>query len=313
MADLKLGEDEMRDMTASAEFAVFSKFPLIGMVARTDSVDALRDIPGVRHEHTVPEEYALFYLRLIKGLHWLIDDEPKKAEAHVASMSLQPLAPYPFDPLEAVNVATRIVSERGKTVVVAAGNFGHRGNGSMNPWALAPWVISVGAADEAGKELWSGSSRGIQGDAQNHPTIVAWGIDVVGPRPPSVPVDPRMENPDYTRETGTSYATAHVSGIVATIHEFIREGVAKATNLPEWQAAAASHFGLVVRPVRADPVIVKRMLIDMAVPVPTRGVHEVGAGFVSDEIAQAYYRNFRLSQFLTVFCDQPLQAAAKET
>jgi hypothetical protein len=35
--------------------------------------------------------------------------------------------------------------------------------------------------------------------------------------------------------------------------------------------------------------------------MPGYGLHEVGAGFVSNDIAQDYYRNFRLSNFLKVF------------
>ncbi len=273
-ADLHMTDEDLKSFVDMCEFQVFRHFPLIGMVADPASVAVLRVLPFVRYAHSVPDEYSLFYLHLIKGLHWAIDDDPG---TRVVNLSLQPLDPYPYQPLEAVNVATQVVAERGKTVVFAAGNFGPS-DGSMNPWSLAPWVISVGAADTAGTKLWAGSSRGVPRDPDNHPTIVAPGS-----------------------RTGTSFAAAHISGVCATIYEVITEGLAKSTTLDEWRTLASQQFDLDVTPIEPEPATVKRILIDMARPMPAYGVHEVGAGFVSIDIAQEYYRNFRLSNFLKVF------------
>ena len=55
-----------------------------------------------------------------------------------------------FDYNDPVNVATKLLTERGINVVFSAGNSG-AGNGTLNPYAVAPWVVSVGATDEKGK------------------------------------------------------------------------------------------------------------------------------------------------------------------
>ena len=63
-----------------------------------------------------------------------------------------------FDSNDPVNVATKMLTMRGINVVVSAGNTG-AGNGTLNPYAAAPWVVSVGATDK--KANWHDfSSRG---------------------------------------------------------------------------------------------------------------------------------------------------------
>jgi hypothetical protein len=300
-SNLHLSDEDLNGFIDASEFQVFRHFPLIGMAADPESVTQLHALTCVRYAHTVPDAYFLFYLRIIKALQDIIDDSPEKPKADVVNLALQPLDPYPFQPLEAINIATEAVTQRGKTVVFAAGNFGDRGNGSMNPWALAPWVISVGAADDTGTKLWSGSSRGVPDDPHNHPTIVAPGIDVMAARAPSEPADPSTDNPYYHRVIGTSFATAHITGVCAQIHEFVSQVLAKSTSLGEWIRLANQDINLDLLPIEPGPATVKRRLIDMARPMPGYGLHEVGAGFVSNDIAQDYYRNFRLSNFLKVF------------
>ncbi len=51
-----------------------------------------------------------------------------------------------FDFNDPVNIATKLLTENGINVVFSAGNTG-AGNGTLNPYAVAPWVISVGATD----------------------------------------------------------------------------------------------------------------------------------------------------------------------
>ena len=307
-SDLHLTDEGLKGFVHACEFQVFRHFPLIGFVADAAAVEALRTLPCVRFAHAVPDEYATFYLSVIKGLHYVIEDAPDKPKMDVVNLSLQPLDPYPYQPLEAMNIATETVTARGKTIVFAAGNFGDRGDASMNPWALAPWVISVGAADDTGTKLWSGSSRGLPGDPDNRPTLVAPGINVPAPRVPTEPIDPGMDNPNYVRVTGTSFSAACVSGLCAQIHEFIKDRLAKSPEIEKWRAQAAQQFNLDVWPIAPEPATVKRMLIDMARPVPGYGLHQVGAGFVSNDIAQAYYRHFRFSSFLKVFGKQRTSA-----
>jgi serine protease AprX len=52
-----------------------------------------------------------------------------------------------FDYNDPVNVATKMLTQKGISVVFSAGNSGD-GNSTLNPYAAAPWVISVGATDE---------------------------------------------------------------------------------------------------------------------------------------------------------------------
>src|SRR5688500_7335996 len=78
-------------------------------------------------------------------------------------------------------------------VVFAAGNGGP-GNDTHNPYAQAPWVISVAAADKT-MALADFSSRGRPGEGgtfrtadginwtwTNAPTITATGVDVISTR-----------------------------------------------------------------------------------------------------------------------------------
>src|SRR5204863_1599267 len=78
------------------------------------------------------------------------------------------------------NVATRMLAEPATNLVSSAGNSGP-GMRTLNPYAAAPWVISVGALDERGR-LADFSSRGDFGSRSFRPTLVAPGVNVVSLR-----------------------------------------------------------------------------------------------------------------------------------
>ncbi|NEY72870.1 S8 family serine peptidase [Bacillus mesophilus] len=179
-----------------------------------------------------------------------------------------------FDPFDPINIASKEAYDRGITVLFAAGNSG-AGEDTHNPYAKAPWVISVAAGQHDGT-LVDFSSRGTKGvggtftmDGQewtweDRPTITAPGVDVVSTKTVSplnlISTDTDAEKidtahlPYYTVKSGTSMATPHVAGIVALLLE-------------------------------ANPLLspdeIKQLLQDTATNMPGYESWEVGAGYVN--------------------------------
>jgi serine protease AprX len=166
----------------------------------------------------------------------------------------------PFDPEDPVSIASKVLHDRGITVVFAAGNEGS-GNNTMNPYADAPWVIGVAAADKQGR-LASFSSRGIPGDPIYHPTITAPGVAIVSTKANATPLGQAgqctglstSETVWYACMDGTSMATPHVAGACALLLE-------------------------------ANPALtpdrIKSTIEATATPMAGYGRHQVGAGFLN--------------------------------
>jgi serine protease AprX len=136
-----------------------------------------------------------------------------------------------FDTNDPVNVATRMLTDAGINVVFSAGNTGP-GAQTLNPYAVAPWVVSVGATDTQGR-LASFSSRGDFGSALFRPTLVAPGVNVVSVRGSGIAnvtgaeglagADVKRlsssELPNYTTANGTSFSAPQVAGAIALMLE----------------------------------------------------------------------------------------------
>jgi len=179
-----------------------------------------------------------------------------------------------FDPNDPINIASKKAHDRGITVLFAAGNEGP-GENTHNPYAKAPWVISVAAGVKDGK-LADFSSRGTKGVGgtftmdgkewswKDEPTITAPGVDIVSTRVigpvASLAIDQDIETietaylPYYTTMSGTSMATPHVAGIVALMLE--------------------------ANPL-LSPAEVKSILEQTATNMPGYETWEVGAGYVN--------------------------------
>lgn len=170
-----------------------------------------------------------------------------------------------FDYNDPVNIATKLLSQNGISVVFSAGNSG-AGNNTLNPYAAAPWVISVGATDEKGK-LAAFSSRGVFGSRQFSPTLVAPAVNVASLRATisqtgilslATGVDTTRltpaELPFYTTASGTSFSAPQVAGAIALMLE---------TN-PSLNSAE-----------------IKDILQRTATPLPPYYRHEVGAGMLN--------------------------------
>jgi subtilisin family serine protease len=163
---------------------------------------------------------------------------------------------YPYNPDDPINTATRIMHDRNIVVVFAAGNGGSGEGerpGVINPFSVAPWVISVGAGEKDGlgsPAVFSsrGDDNGTGTDVSDQPAdpyappnlrpdLIGSGVDIKSARSKgpgltntagSIPIFVGANDlttiapaflPFYTTSQGTSFAAPQVSGVVALMLE----------------------------------------------------------------------------------------------
>jgi serine protease AprX len=164
---------------------------------------------------------------ILSGLDYLLTNGPA-FNVRVVNCSFS--ANTVFDVNDPVNIATRMLTDNGVNVVFSAGNNGS-GADSLNPYSVAPWVISTGATDDQGR-LASFSSRGEFGSPLFRPTLVAPGVNTVSLRASTLAavttVDGLAANdtqlsptevPYYTTGDGTSFSAPQVAGVIALMLE----------------------------------------------------------------------------------------------
>ncbi|MFE7834904.1 S8 family serine peptidase [Streptomyces sp. NPDC057474] len=148
---------------------------------------------------------------------WILDgmDWAARSGAKIVSMSLGGDASGPSDVLS--ETVDELSASTGTLFVIAAGNAGPAERTLGTP-GIADSALTVGAVDESDK-LASFSSRGPRlGDSAVKPEITAPGVGITAARslgtdmPGSTPVGDR-----YTKVSGTSMATPHVSGAAALV------------------------------------------------------------------------------------------------
>src|SRR5882672_3910298 len=166
-------------------------------------------------------------LFILSGLDYILTNGPA-FNVRVVNCSFS--ANTVFDVNDPVNIATRMLTDNGVNVVFSAGNTGP-GSDSLNPYSVAPWVISTGATDNAGK-LADFSSRGDFGSPLFHPTLVAPAVNTVSLRASTLAtvtmIDGLTANdvalsaselPYYTTGKGTSFSAPQVAGTIALMLE----------------------------------------------------------------------------------------------
>ena len=162
----------------------------------------------------------------IQSYDWILTDGAEH-NVRVVSNSWGGGGGSDYDPEDPVNIATKEAYDAGVVTVFAAGNSGSPNTMGRN--SVSPYVVSVAAANKD-FTLAGFSSTGRPDGNQNRaaddglyrPTITAPGVDIGAARSATgaqMSSGVIAENPEYTRASGTSMATPHVSGVVALILE----------------------------------------------------------------------------------------------
>jgi serine protease AprX len=164
-------------------------------------------------------------LDVIYGLQFVVDHRADY-NIRVVNLSLDSRTPqsYTTDPLDA---AAESAWMHGIVVVAAAGNRGTEPGAVTYSPGNDPYVITVGAVDESGTAstsddtIPSWSSRGTTQDGFQKPDVYAPGAHIVSVLAPNSAFSRMCSScvvgTDYIRTSGTSMATAMVSGLVADL------------------------------------------------------------------------------------------------
>ncbi|MEU8418878.1 S8 family serine peptidase [Amycolatopsis japonica] len=137
---------------------------------------------------------------IISGMEWAVAEGAK-----VINLSLGGEDGADIDPLEAA--VNRLTKEHGVLFVIAAGNEGERGAGTVGSPGSADAALTVGAVDRADAPAPFSSRGPRRGDNAVKPEITAPGVAIVAAK----------AGGDHQPMSGTSMATPHVAGAAALL------------------------------------------------------------------------------------------------
>ncbi|MFN2531607.1 MAG: S8 family serine peptidase [Pyrinomonadaceae bacterium] len=238
--------------------------------------------PGVNLVGLSAGDLTLLYV--LEGFDYLLSNS-SGLNVRVVNCSFS--ANTVFDVNDPINIATKLLTDNGINVVFSAGNTGP-GQHTMNPYSVAPWVVSVGATNTEAR-IASFSSRGDFASVLFHPTLVSPGVNVVSIRGAGITNVIGMEGlsgtdasrltaselPYYTTGSGTSFSAPQVAGTIALMLE--------------------------VNPSLA-PADVRDILQRTATPLAPYYEHEVGAGMLNAHAAvlQASFPSRRIGAWRAI-------------
>jgi serine protease AprX len=163
---------------------------------------------------------------VIAGLQWVVANRTRfNIRVLNLSFGTDSIQPYALDPLD---YAVEQAWFSGILVVVSAGNRAP-GSSTINKPADDPYVVTVGGADLKGSTDYKDdivadfSSRGPTQDGLAKPDLISPAITIVSLRDPGSTIDSQHPaaavDANYMKGTGTSQATAIVSGIAALMFQ----------------------------------------------------------------------------------------------
>ena len=191
---------------------------------------------------------------VLAGLQWIVSNRARYGiKVLNLSFGTDSTQSYLVDPID---YAVERVWRSGILVVVAAGNDGELGTPSVRKPGDDPFVLTVGAADlnntgTTGDDVVAPfSSRGTTAAGVSKPDLVAPGTSILGIRAEGSTIDQARPSARYNRNyfkgTGTSQATAVVSGVAALLYQHdptLRPDVAKAALVDTTQRYLAGQPG----------------------------------------------------------------------
>ncbi|GAB3935094.1 S8 family serine peptidase [Kribbella albertanoniae] len=171
---------------------------------------------------------------MLAGMEWAA----KEVKAKVVNFSIGGTDTPEIDPIEeAVN---RLTAETGTLFVVAAGNSGLNGPGSVASPGSAEAALTVGAVDKQDGLAYFSSVGPRVGDSAVKPDVTAPGVDIVAAKAKNSSIGEPVGD-QYLNLNGTSMATPHTAGAAALLaqeHPSWKAGELKSTLMGSAKAAA---------------------------------------------------------------------------